>query len=292
MVAELGPHDGKAPEGACSEIHSDASVSSSPEVDQSGGVRAAPPYNPKTGPLLRAAANTSPLCTALSGLARGLDWRIILKGRPVIMPGALAALCGLVVPGCVSCTERDVLLRERVDLSTPERAFETLRAAIRCDDAHTGYLVLSEAMKRREQIDESLFRLGWDEFFRLHPSARLAGNAEIQAAKYGEFPVPGAADSAGSPNVCRLTVSAYGKALQIEFARQDYYKVTLRWSGKVIDGYLASTGAVVRKPEEAARDLLLQIKDRRLESVSIADIASITVASEWAVLGFLENAGP
>ncbi|MBL8693433.1 MAG: hypothetical protein JNJ88_04990 [Planctomycetes bacterium] len=212
--------------------------------------------------------------------------------RQALLHGAAAAVCGLAWPGCVSCTERDVLLRERIDLSTPERAFETLRAAIRCDDAHTGYLVLSEAMKRREQIDESLFQLGWDEFFRLHPSARLAGNAEIQAAKYGEFPVPGAAEPAGSPNVCRLTASAYGKAIQIEFARQDYYKVTLRWSGKVIDGYLPSTGAAARKPEEMARELLMQIKDRRLESVSISDIAAITVASEWAVLGFLENPAP
>ncbi|HKE00385.1 MAG TPA: hypothetical protein VKE69_05195, partial [Planctomycetota bacterium] len=143
--------------------------------------------------------------------------------RNISAAGLIAAA---LLPGCVTCTWRDRALVERADLSTPALAFESFRAAIRCNDSMAGYRVISEEMKERFRFTMSQWVLGWDELFKTRPLARLMGNAEIETL-------------ADDGRRATAMASAYGQQLLIVLVRQDYYAVTPA-DGPVVDGYVPS----------------------------------------------------
>ena len=204
--------------------------------------------------------------------------------RPIFrIPNALCwlgvASFALAAPACVSVSWRDRALRERPDLETPEKTFETLRAALRLDDPILAYRTLSEAMKEREKFTLFEFTAGWDAFFRRYPYARLIGNADLdKLERTGDLAAVGWA-------------SAYGHTMRVDFRRQTFFEVRLR-DGNKFDGFLGDDLrqhlGKAQNREDVLRGILV---DKSFESVNVEDITSFQIAIEWKVLGFTEITG-
>ncbi len=200
--------------------------------------------------------------------------------RSLLLATALSVF-SFALSACVRCTVRDQALRERPDLTTPELAFETLRATIRCKDPVVGYLVLSEEMKQRDRIDLSLFILGWEEFFHRYPSSRLAGAAEIREVILDPGETP--------PRRCRLVASVYGKELVLDLVRQDFFEVEVEGLEDRVEGYVPSLRILLARPAERPDVLAILLADPLLRGVSADRIRSVRIGSEWKVSRFGEG---
>lgn len=198
------------------------------------------------------------------------DRRSHVLARGLATAGALSLVA---FSACVTCTPRDESLRERPDHSTPELAFETFRAAVRCDDGIAGYRALSEAFKEREGVTLTTALIWWDQVFKANPIARLAGNAEIESA------APRGRDR------CTLVVGAYGKRRVVELVAQTYYEVRVRGRREPIDGFVPRLAAHVESTGDA---VAVTLRDPRLAGVPLGDIDSVTLATEWKILDFRE----
>lgn len=198
-----------------------------------------------------------------------------MRLRESIVPLFLVLPVALAGGGCVKLTWRDRALRERPDLGSPERTFETLRAAIRLDDPILAYATLSEAMKERDHFTLLEFSLGWDAFFAEYPFARLLGNSRFERR---------VGDAAEEEFEARGEARAYGQTIRLAFLRQDYFEVRVRGRAEPIDGFLPSLRVAVGRPPNRDDALRAILVDPRFQAIDPAAVESFTVASSWKIL--------
>ncbi|MBI3820074.1 MAG: hypothetical protein HY286_15375 [Planctomycetes bacterium] len=196
--------------------------------------------------------------------------------HPSIPRVALTAAFIFGATSCVHATWRDRALQDRPDRATPELAFESLRAAIRCDDPMFAYRLISERMKERDNFAELMFIAGWDAFFQKYPLARLSGNAEIVKST----PL---ADG-------RVVVlaNAHGREIKSTWIEEHYYEVEVRGRGK-IDGFVNRVAGQLQHGREGVGEFLARCADARLEGVDVNDVTSFRIAIEWKLLDFERN---
>lgn len=200
---------------------------------------------------------------------------ILHKFSKNIVHSSAILILALAAPSCVKLTWRDRALQERPDRTTPELAFETFRAAIRCDDPLLGYKMLSEAMKEREGIVGVTFSAGWDAFFNKHPFARLAGNAEIT-------------DKHAVGGQILMIAKAHGHTIESLWTREYYYEISLK-NGDKIDGFLEHSIAEQLEKSKELPELIARCNDMRLSEVEVKDVTGFLLASEWKLLKFEEQ---
>lgn len=177
---------------------------------------------------------------------------------------------------CVTRTWRDRALQERPDRSTPELAFETLRAAIRLDDPMLGYRLLSEEMKEREQLTEILFITGWDAFFAKHPLARLMGNATVQSHEVRDN------------RVARVLAGVHGRTIETFWVRKDFFEIWHTDNPVPVDGFIPSIDSVTRRDPKDGSRLVATLQDERLLQIGPKPLRSIRIESEWKLAEFRE----
>jgi hypothetical protein len=187
-----------------------------------------------------------------------------------------AFAASLLLGSCVRITWRDRALQERPAFDSPELCFETFRAAIRCDDPLLGYATISEAMKKRESIDSFTFSIGWEEFFRRFPFARLAGNAEIESAE--------------RINARRAVVraNAHGHAIRMDLVRQDYFEINVEGSAEPIDAFIPSIAEHLEIPKNQENTLRVKVSNEKIIGLTTDRVTSIVFAGQWKIFALAE----
>ena len=203
-----------------------------------------------------------------------VPWRARVAAAPCF---AAAALALLAAGACTTCTPRDLSLRDRPDFASPAIAFESFRAAVRCDDPTAAYRCLSEAMKERDEITVTKVLIWWEGTFKRNPFARLAGNAEIETIVY--------VDDRRSI----VIATAYGQRRAVEFVRQEFFDVRVRGRAAPVDDYVQSLAGMLRVDGDA---LVARVRDPKLQGVEPRDVVSATFGTEWKILRFSDAPPP
>ena len=203
--------------------------------------------------------------------------------RPWSIPLALALV--LPAPGCCSCARLfcgpDRTPWISIDYTTPQAAARTLLEALRRDDPEVVYASMSQACRKRLELDRATLVVAWPKVRAENPGLHVVGYAEVPAPKIL------------GPDQARLELLIEGRRVDLDVVRQRRWEVRYRrTNGTLADpgGQLASfaTQATLSEAETdngtvVTLGLLPLVFPVGFHSLALEQIESAGLCSEWKV---------